>query len=51
MPTTRKYTFDVDTKRYLNTVNTYRLLNGLPNIANADAVDIDNIPGEYDVVV
>lgn len=42
MPTTRKYTFDMDTKRYLNRVNTYRLLNGLPNIANSDAVDIDN---------
>ena len=32
----------MDTKRYLNRVNTYRLLNGLPNIANSDAVDIDN---------
>jgi hypothetical protein len=42
MPTTRKYTFDVDTKRYLNRVNTYRQLNGLANIANTDAVDIDN---------
>lgn len=42
MPTTRKYTFDIDTKRYLNRVNTYRQLNGLPNIANSDAVDIDN---------
>ena len=42
MPTTRKYTFDIDTKRYLNRVNTYRQLNGLPNIAIADAVDIDN---------
>ena len=42
MPTTRKYTFDIDTKRYLNRVNTYRQLNGLDNIANVDAVDIDN---------
>ena len=42
MPTTRKYTFDVDTKRYLNRVNTYRQLNGLGKIANVDAVDIDN---------
>lgn len=42
MPTTRQYTFDIDTKRYLNRVNTYRLLNGLPNITNGDAVDIDN---------
>jgi len=42
MATTRKYTFDIDTKRYLNRVNSHRLLNGLPNIANADAVDIDN---------
>ena len=42
MATTRKYTFDIDTKRYLNRVNTYRQLNGLPNIAIADAVDIDN---------
>ena len=42
MPTTRKYTFDIDTKRYLNRVNTYRSLNGIPAIANGDAVDIDN---------
>jgi len=42
MPTTRKYTFDIDTKRYLNRVNAYRQLNGLDKIANADAVDIDN---------
>jgi hypothetical protein len=42
MPTTRKYSFDVDTKRYLNRVNVYRQLNGLDKIANADAVDIDN---------
>lgn len=42
MPTTRQYTFDIDTKRYLNRVNTYRSLNGLPNITNGDAVDIDN---------
>ena len=32
----------MDTKRYLNRVNTYRQLNGLDNIANVDAVDIDN---------
>jgi hypothetical protein len=42
MPTERKYTFDVDTKRYLNIVNTYRLVSGLSDIANTDAVDIDN---------
>jgi hypothetical protein len=42
MPTERKYTFDVDTKRYLNIVNTYRLAAGLSDIANSDAVDIDN---------
>ena len=42
MATTRKYTFDIDTKRYLNRVNTYRQLNGLDKITNADAVDIDN---------
>lgn len=42
MPIPRQYTLDIDTKRYLNRVNTYRLLNGLPNIANSDAVDIDN---------
>lgn len=42
MSTTRKYTFDIDTKRYLNRVNSYRLINGLPDIANSDAVDIDN---------
>lgn len=42
MPTTRQYTFDIDTKRYLNRVNTYRSLSGLPNITNGDAVDIDN---------
>jgi hypothetical protein len=42
MPITRKYTFDIDTKRYLNRVNTYRQLNGLNVISNSDAVDIDN---------
>ena len=42
MPITRKYTFDIDTKRYLNRVNTYRQLNGLNVISNTDAVDIDN---------
>jgi len=42
MPTERKYTFDVDTKRYLNIVNTYRLASGLSDISNSDAVDIDN---------
>lgn len=42
MPTARQYTFDIDTKRYLNRVNTYRSLSGLPNITNGDAVDIDN---------
>jgi len=42
MATTRKYIFDVDTKRYLNRVNVYRQLNGLSNIVNTDAVDIDN---------
>jgi hypothetical protein len=42
MPTTRQYTFDIDTKRYLNRVNTYRSLSGLNPISNGDAVDIDN---------
>ena len=42
MSTTRTYQFDVDTKRYLNRVNTYRSLNGLPNIQKSDAADIDN---------
>ena len=42
MSITRKYTFDVDTKRYLNRVNIYRLLNGLDKVANIDAADIDN---------
>lgn len=42
MPIIRQYTFDVDTKRYLNRVNTYRSLSGLPGITNGDAVDIDN---------
>lgn len=42
MPTERKYTFDVDTKRYLNIVNTYRLAAGLSDISNSDAIDIDN---------
>lgn len=42
MPTTRQYTFDIDTKRYLNRVNTYRSLSGIPAIANSDAVAIDN---------
>jgi len=42
MSNTRKYTFDIDTKRYLNRVNVYRQLNGLDKIANIDAVDIDN---------
>jgi len=42
MPTPRQYQFDVDTKRYLNRVNTYRSLNGLADIQKSDAVDIDN---------
>ena len=42
MPTARTYTFDIDTKRYLNRVNTYRSLSGLNPITNGDAVDIDN---------
>lgn len=42
MPTPRQYQFDVDTKRYLNRVNTYRALNGLPDIQKSDAADIDN---------
>lgn len=42
MPTLRQYQFDIDTKRYLNRVNTYRSLSGIPAIANSDAVDIDN---------
>jgi hypothetical protein len=42
MPAPRQYQFDVDTKRYLNRVNTYRSLNGLADIQKSDAVDIDN---------
>jgi hypothetical protein len=42
MPTTRQYTLDIDTKRYLNRVNTYRSLSGIPAITDTDAVDIDN---------
>jgi hypothetical protein len=42
MPTPRQYQFDIDTKRYLNRVNTYRSLIGLSPITNSDAVDIDN---------
>lgn len=42
MPTTRQYQFDIDTKRYLNKVNTFRQLNGQTNIQNGDAADIDN---------
>lgn len=42
MSTIRQYRFDVDTKRYLNKVNTFRLLNGLSNITDTDAIDIDN---------
>jgi hypothetical protein len=42
MPTPRQYQLDVDTKRYLNRVNTYRSLNGLADIQKSDAVDIDN---------
>jgi hypothetical protein len=42
MPTPRQYQFDIDTKRYLNRVNTYRALNNLPDIQKSDAVDIDN---------
>lgn len=38
----RTYLFDIDTKRYLNRVNTYRFANGLPDITKSDAVDIDN---------
>jgi len=42
MPINRQYGFDIDTKRYLNRVNTYRSLSGIPSITNGDAVDIDN---------
>jgi hypothetical protein len=42
MPTPRQYQFDIDTKRYLNRLNFYRSINGLPNIQNRDAADIDN---------
>lgn len=42
MSTVRTYQFDIDTKRYLNKVNTYRSLNSLPDIQKSDAVDIDN---------
>ena len=42
MPINRTYSFDIDTKKYLNRVNTYRGLNGLSNITMAAAVDIDN---------
>lgn len=42
MSTPRTYQFDIDTKRYLNRVNTYRSLNGLPDIQKSDATDIDN---------
>jgi hypothetical protein len=42
MPTTRQYTFDIDTKRYLNRVNTYRSLSGFNPITNSEAADIDN---------
>lgn len=42
MPTPRQYQFDIDTKRYLNRVNTYRSLNGLPDIQKSDAADMDN---------
>lgn len=42
MPINRTYCFDIDTKKYLNRVNTFRGFNGLSNIAMSDAVDIDN---------
>jgi hypothetical protein len=42
MPTERKYTFNVDTKRYLTRIDTYRSLIGISPITNSDAVDIDN---------
>jgi len=42
MPINRTYSFDIDTKKYLNRVNTYRGFNNRSNIAMADAVDIDN---------
>ena len=42
MPINRTYSFDIDTKKYLNRVNTYRGLNGVSNITMAAAVDIDN---------
>jgi hypothetical protein len=38
----KTYCFDIDTKKYLNRVNTFRGLNGLSNIAMADSIDIDN---------
>lgn len=42
MPTPRTFQLDIDTRRYINRVNTYRLLNGLGNLLPPDISDIDN---------
>lgn len=42
MPTSRTFQLDVDTKRYVNRVNTYRKINGLGNLLPPDVADIDN---------
>lgn len=42
MSTTRTFSLDVDTKRYVNRVNSYRKLNGLNPLLIEDVVDIDN---------
>lgn len=42
MPTSRTFQLDVDSRRYVNRVNTFRKLNGLPNLLPPDVADIDN---------
>jgi hypothetical protein len=42
MSTSRTFQLDVDTKRYLARVNTYRKINGIGPVLPQDAADIDN---------
>lgn len=42
MPTARTFQLDIDTKRYCNRVNIFRLLNGVGPLLPPDVTDIDN---------
>ena len=42
MPTKRTFQLDIDSKKYINRVNTFRKLNGVSNLLPPDIADIDN---------